>query len=201
MSGSLVGRALRPVVLLAAGMFVAQTTASVAAGPVSPNATQERSVSCQAMNFHTIDGQTGFRILDGTLLVRIDPNDNNQRNQGFFVCDPHLPDRALVTRVRFTLKDDSPYARLQYCGLDRSSLKPGSAGTFQTLAQVTTTGMTPTPGIVRKSDSSVAHATIDTTDWAYWLQCRIEFDGGLIGTESTGIYGADVIYQISSANG
>ncbi len=201
MSGSLVGRALRPVVLLVAGMFIAQTTVSVAAGPVSPNATQTRSVSCQGVNFHTIDPDTGYLVVQ-RLMTRADlVNPNNQPLAGFFVCDPQLPDRAVVTKVQFTLMDQSSVARLQYCGLDRSSLKKGSAGNFQTLAQVPTTGMADEPGVVRQTDSSIEHATIDNTDWAYWLQCRIEFQGSVDNSLSTGIYGADIIYSISSANG
>jgi hypothetical protein len=199
-SVSLVGRLVRPVVLLVAGMLIAQTTVSIAATSVSPNATQTRSVSCQAMNFHPIEAGTGFRIKGATLLTRWDAAPNTDDNAGFFACDPHPPDRAVVTKVRFTLKDITSAARVSYCGLNRSSLKPGSAGTFQTLAQVSTTGMAAAPGIVRKSDSSIAHATIDTTDWAYWLQCRIEFEAAS-GTDAAGIYGASIDYRISSTNG
>ncbi len=202
MSGSLVGRALRPVVLLVTGMFIAQTTVSVAAGAVSPNATQERSVSCAGANFHTLDPLTQLRLV-GRLMTRLDvvPADTNgEPTAGFFACDVSLPNKAEVTKVQFTLRDSSAQARLQYCGLDRSSLKKGSAGSFQTLAQVPTTGMADKPGTVRQTDSTIEHATVDNTEWVYWLQCRIELDG-LSTTPDAGIYGADVIYRISSANG
>ena len=202
MSGSLVGRVIRPMVLLVVGTIIAQTTVSIAAAPApASGSTQTRSASCQAMNFHPIDRVTGFRIDGGTLLYRWETTTNTETNAGSFVCDPQLPHRAVVTKVQFTLKDDSENARLQYCGLFRSSLRAGSAGTYQALAQVSTTGMTERPGIVRQSDSIITHATVDTTDWAYWLQCRIEFLGFLIGTGDVGIYGAEVTYTISSANG
>ena len=46
------------------------------------------------------------------------------------------------------------------------------------------------------STSSISHATIDNADYAYWLQCQFTDNIHWLG-----IYGADVIYAISAANG
>jgi hypothetical protein len=112
------------------------------------------------------------------------------------LCDPGLPNRAVVTTVQFTLRD-SASGDIKFCGLLRSGLAPQSATSYQVLASVPATPLgDPDPGTVRKTDTSIDFATIDNARFGYWLQCRLGGDGGDLG-----IYGASVTYQISAANG
>lgn len=70
------------------------------------------------------------------------------------------------------------------------------------MAVVEPTGMSATPGTVRRSTSAISNATIDDASFAYWLQCQIIFGSGLTNTAGhNGIIGADVTYRISSTNG
>jgi hypothetical protein len=70
--------------------------------------------------------------------------------------------------------------------------------TYQTLASVAPTGLTERPGEVRRSTSAISYATVDDTKYSYWLQCHLD-----VRTSSYkhGIFGADVVYQISATNG
>ncbi len=122
------------------------------------------------------------------------------------MCDPGLPNRALVTKVQFTVSDTSVNWDIRNCGLFRTGLTPSTAGTVQELALVSPTGLAATPGTVRKTDSSIKHAIVDNTSWAYELQCQIDylFNPDLpppSSSKTSGIFGADVIYSISSTNG
>jgi hypothetical protein len=195
MSGSLFLRTLRGATLFAAGMLVAGTSISVAA-PVRPAATQTRVSSCSGLNFHPIDSRTVYRWA-GRMLWRA-----GQGGDGWFLCDANLPNKAVVTRVRFTVKDGHDLQSLQYCALVRASLASASA-TPQALGVVSPTGMAAEPGTVRKSDTSISHATIDNSTYSYWLQCQILWDDRLIapGDAYAAIVGADVTYTISSTNG
>ncbi len=99
-----------------------------------------------------------------------------------------------MTKVGFTLRDASIDYQVHGCGLVRSGLTIATATSFQQLATVPDTNGA--PGIVRLADTSIQFATIDNTRFGYWLECAIAGDN-----PSVGIYGADVIYTISAANG
>jgi hypothetical protein len=190
---SMFTRVLRPVTLLVAGMLLAQATLSVAA-PTTAATTYTRAVSCAGLDFHPIDSRTQYRW-EGRLLYR-----TTQGGDGWFLCDPNLPNKAKVTRVRFTVKDSTDLQSVTYCALSRGSL--ATSGSVDVMADITGTGMAATPGVVRRSDTTISHATIDQTKYAYWLQCQIVWHPSLSSTAANaGIIGADVTYTISSTNG
>lgn len=144
-----------------------------------------RAVSSHGYDFAPldVDGSTSAHH-DGTM--RFGP--------GYFVCDPGLPHRAVVTKVQFTVRDEVFDSEIT-CGLFRSDLTVAGAGTYEALATVPGSGVGDEPNTVRLSTTLIAFPTIDNTKYAYWLQCHIPVDGAL------GVYGATVTYTITSANG
>jgi hypothetical protein len=191
---SFVGRLLRPVALLAAALFVSHASLSVAA-PATAATTLTRTTSCAAMNFHPVDSDTEFGFRRGQLLRYF------TSGSGYFLCDPGLPNKATVTRVRFTVVDKIEVAEVRYCALVRKSLAASAYdGEPQVMAQTSGTGVSSKPGAVRQTDSSISRATIDETSYGYWLQCQIYFPSST-STDGVGIIGADVTYTISSTNG
>lgn len=196
MSRSVVGRIAQSASLFIAGLLAASALSSNAvAAPASVASTLTRTTSCAAMNFYAVDTDTDFGFRKG---VRVRYFENGS---GYFLCDPNLPNKATVTKVRFTVVDGSDVAEMRYCALVRKSLSPGAfADDPQVLAEVRTTGMSAKPGAVRLTDSTISRATIDESTYGYWLQCQINFlDSN--STDGAGIIGADVTYKISSANG
>ena len=191
-------RAWRVVLLVAtvSAISVLATSAVLsaprAASASSPAATsQTRSVSCHAFEFLPVDSATqgdyfnSKRIRAGT------------SGSGFFVCDPKLPTRAVVTKVQFSIWDGSGSSEIKYCGLYRSGLGGATvAETIIELAAVPPTGLSQAPGFARLTDTSIQNPTIDNSKYAYWLQCNIPQAG-----QSLGLYGADVVYTITAANG
>lgn len=191
-------RILRPVLTLVVGAaFGATLLAPVSARYTSPSAgsqavmatTYTRSASCAGLNWYPTDSQTGYTN-DGPLRV----STTLSSGKGVFRCDPGLPNRAVVTKVQFTLRDADLDYRVHGCGLVRSGLTIATATSFEQLATVPDTFGA--PGIVRPSDSTIEFGTIDNARFGYWLECVIAGDD-----PSVGIYGADVIYTISSTNG
>jgi hypothetical protein len=199
---SLFGRVLRPVVLLVAGMLVAHATLSITTSPTAAATTQTRVASCSGLNFHPIDDRTEYAWKGAALFRRSGEGD------GWFVCDPGLPHRSVVTKVRFTVRDTFSGVSVQGCALRRTSL--GNTGTgdatigaSQTLGTVPATGLDALPGTVRLSDPSISRATIDNAGYSYFLGCQIyAASPDFFATEPHGaIIGADVTYRISSTNG
>ena len=120
---------------------------------------------------------------------------------GYFLCDPALPNKAVVTKVQFTLIDQSAFAEVRFCALFRSPLATGlSDDEPQLMAQVPATGTDFNSGLVRKGTTAISNAAIDNSRWAYWLQCQISFPDGSV-SDRAGIAGVSVTYTISSANG
>ena len=154
---------------------------------VEPSAMQTRAVSCSGYNFMPLE--------DGIAYDYAAARRTSGGSQ-YFVCDPQLPHRAVVTKVRFTLYDATPYGEVRDCALVRSHLSALRAHTVQTLASVPSTGID-APGAVRLVDTTIDFATVDNTKYAYWLQCYIYAAGAWY----EGIYGADVTYTIDSQNG
>lgn len=196
MSQSFLGRALRPAILLAAGILIGQGAFAIAA-PATPAATtQTRIASCSGFDLHPIDNRT-TEAWDGRVKYR-----RNKDDDGWFMCNPTLPHRAGVTKVLFTVKDGDNNIDLQYCGPMRIPLT--TTGEARAVGMATSgTGMANEPGILRASTTAITFATVDNGLFAYTLQCHIVFGYQLveIGGGYAGIIGADVTYRISSTNG
>ena len=182
------------LVLLGAALgatLIAPVSARVS-GPtaVEPTAIQTRAVSCMSYNFQPLD--------KGTTASEWGFDGNLRFGAGWFGCDPGLPHRAVVTRVRFLVRDASAVDSLFFCQLFRFGLTTATATVAQQLAEVPHTGSAETPGTVRLSDTSITNATVDNLKFSYRLQCLIDERTGPV---DTGIYGADVTYTIDSTNG
>lgn len=198
MSRSLLGRVGRTATVFVAGLLAASAlTGSVAAAPATVASTLTRTTSCAGMNFHPIDSRTDFRWDERTLWRRTNAGD------GWFFCDPGLPNKATVTKVGFTVDDQLTEAEVRFCALVRINLASGASATPVAMAVLASTGMEERPGVVRQTLGSISHAVIDESKYAYWLQCQINFDLTLDGmaAEYAGIIGATVTYRISSTNG
>jgi len=114
----------------------------------------------------------------------------------YFRCNAALQNGAIVTKVQFTVAqvyfDDSIT-----CNLTRTGL----AATTNYNDHVAMAGPLTTSGFVapyvaqRLSTSTITDATINNASYAYWLECGLTFD------PNSGIFGADVIYKISSTKG
>ena len=174
------------------GAVVAGPTVAAVRGPGSQLATtQTRSASCSGLDFHPIDSATGYGYFPGSTEIYL----TDLEGSDFLVCDPNLPQGAVVQKVQFTVMDsDAGVAR--YCGLDRSGLAASTASTVEQIALVPDSDSHAAGGVARLSSSSISHATVDNTNHAYWLQCQLTDN-----THWLGIYGADVIFTISSTNG
>jgi hypothetical protein len=114
---------------------------------------------------------------------------------GFMTCDPGLPNRALVTKVQFTVFDDDINASVRYCALVRVALGVTTAGNYVVMAEVPSTGNAETPGLVRPSATLIADPMVDHKRFGYFLQCQLD------GFAPVGLYGANVIYTISAVDG
>jgi hypothetical protein len=190
-SGVLRRALLLPTVSIASAFAAVVVTGSFAATAASSaTAAQTRSVSCHAFDFSPVDTATGS---DYALTKRYR---TGTEGSGFFVCDPGLPHRAVVTKVQFSIWDGSGSSQVQYCGLYRSGLAESSSETVQELAAVPATGIAQAPGFARLTDTSIQNATVNNNSFAYWLQCNLGQAG-----QSLGLYGADVFYTITATNG
>ena len=180
----------RPTLFVAAGLAIGVLLAPSFGGGDGAQAvtTYTRAVSCQGLNWEPI---RHFQKPDevGTRRTSIDT--------GYYVCRVDLPHKAVVTRVRFTLYDLSASGNVNECALVRAGLETATADTAQLMAAVGTT-VTGPPGIQRLSDTSISYATVDNMKYAYYLQCQIVAAGSGV---TEGIYGADITYKITAANG
>jgi hypothetical protein len=191
------GRALRPALMVVLGAVIgAAATPAIAAFhvPVATTA-QSRSLSCQGRNFHPLD-DTVTHMMYGNAAVQT----LSASSSAFpFVCEVNLPNKALVTKVQFTaIAKSLTSATLDQCGLFRSGLATTAAETTEPLGVLAT--ISSNAGLVRRTTTTIAHATIDSTNYAYWLQCVIGPSTNR-SHDIVGIYGADVMYSISAANG
>jgi hypothetical protein len=183
-------------VAVSAGLVVAPTFAGCADRAVAQSV-QTRAVSCAGFDFHPLDSRTAYGWKDGVRYR------TEVAGDGWFVCAAHLPHRAVVKQLRFTIRDIAEEIALEYCALVRTSLIPD--GSIQVLAMVDGTSLAAKPGNIRRSDNSINFATVDDVNYAYSLQCQIQFDPSVSsvgpGTPYGGIIGASVTYTISAANG
>jgi hypothetical protein len=182
------------VLLVAAALSLA--TAAALGGPFAARAgsragtLQARSASCNAFEFRPIDTATGADFF-GAKRIRA-----GTQGSGFFTCDPGLPDRAVVTKVQFSIWDGSGSSQVKYCGLYRSGLGESTSDVIQELAAMGPTGIAEAPGFARLTDTSIQNATVNTRSFVYWLQCNLEQAG-----QSLGLFGGNVVYTITAANG
>jgi hypothetical protein len=178
-------------------MLLAQVVGGAAiASPSTPQATvQTRAVSCNGLNFHPIESATSYTWSDAAIIR------NNLPGDGFFVCDVALPHRATVTKVRFTVYDDSDRYGVRYCGLVRRASDPRRiAEGAQDVAGAPETGAAARPRTVRLTATPVSgRAVVDNLKYSYYLQCQFEFDTN--SKYLLRLYSGDVTYTISSTNG
>ena len=184
----------RPTFFLAAGIAIGALLApTFDGGEAQAVTTYTRTTSCSALGgFHPIDSNTKYAYAATTRLYYVGVGSS------FFLCDPGLPNKAVVTKVRFTIFDNSVNGEVRNCALVRSGLTPTTAESLQVLASVPATGVPFYSGgpPLRPSDTSISYATIDNANFAYWLQCEFSEN-----TSALGLYGADVTYKITAANG
>ncbi len=196
MSMSPISRRLRPAILLAGGILLGQGALTIAA-PNAPAATrQTRVASCAGYDFHPIDNRTQ-EAWKGRVKYR-----RTSDGDGWFLCNANLPNRALVTKVRFTLMDDDDLQEVKYCGLIRTPLATTGATKVLALAG-SGTGVPEKPGVKRYSTTEIENPTVANAAYAYSFQCAILIHPSRPqpGEAAAGIIGADVTYTISSANG
>jgi hypothetical protein len=193
-------RVRRPQVALVAiatlmALLVPAAVDVAASGSPTPLATvYTRSASCAGVNFYPQRSDTGYTTV-GTARFRTDAVGN-----GYFMCNPGLPTGAVVTKVQFTRQAPPPGASAtKNCGLQRVGLTTSTATHAEVMARVPGSEEITHHGLVRQTDSSIAHATVDNSRYAYYLQCQLIADPSFL--PSAGIYGANVIYTISASKG
>jgi hypothetical protein len=189
-SGALRRAVLLTSVSIASAIAAVVATTPFAATAASSAAAQSRSVSCHAFGFTPVDTATGSDYASSKRYR------TGTDGSGFFVCNPGLPNRAVVTKVQFSIWDGSGSSEVKFCGLYRSGLVESSSETIQELAALDPTGIAQAPGFARLTDTSIQNATVNTNNYAYWLQCNLAQAG-----QSLGLYGADVVYTITAENG
>jgi hypothetical protein len=184
------GPVLKAGLLVAVGALIAVQFGGATAHGATMLA---RSASCTGLNFHPIDSSTTYSYYHSE-LVRTTSN-----GDGWFYCNLELPNNAVVTKVQFTLEDGNAAGAVRYCGLFRNDLDSAHVAEYQPVAQIPSTGDNAAPHTVRLSTQHITNGRINNSRYAYWAQCQI--DTHPFYDKDLGIYGMDVIYTISSANG
>jgi hypothetical protein len=169
------------VIVLAALLGVALVLPAVSQGATY----YTRSVSCPGVLFFPSDSTTTYGN-DGALRVR-----TSTAGDGYFRCDPGLPNGAIVKQVQFTVSVYNLTGEVANCALTRQGLQTTTVAEIDHLASLPD----PSTGNSRLSTTTISFATIDNTRWAYWLECGLNGDG-----YEAGIIGADVIYKINATN-
>lgn len=188
-------RLIRPAILLAAGVVLGQGALAIAARTSPQATTQTRTASCAGLDFQPLESRSEHSW-DGRWRYQ-----TSFKGNGWYFCAAHLPDRAVVTKVSFTLRDVTDAESIKWCSLVRSSLVAAD-NRIEAMATVPETGMAARPGNVRRTDSTVTSSTIDNTKWAYSYQCQIVYGPIEQTTDAqAGIGGASATYRISSVNG
>jgi hypothetical protein len=162
----------------------------IGVGQVEAATQQTRSASCSAFDFVPLDSATQADFFNAKRIRA------GTGGSGFFVCDPGLPSKAVVTKVQISIWDGSGSSEVKFCGLYRSGLESSTQDIVQEMAAMGPTGISEAGGFARLTDTSIQNATIDNTRFSYWIQCNLTQAG-----QSLGLFGADVIYTISATNG
>src|SRR5437016_2440343 len=114
---------LRPVLLMVVGALLMASLAVAAAfvlrgGTTTAATLYTRSSSCGANDFFPALSTDYYTLSpDDGVVIRGAPSNPTE-----FVCDPGLPNGGNVTRVDFTIRDNSTSGSVTKCGLYRSSL-------------------------------------------------------------------------------
>ncbi len=175
----------RPTFFLALGIAIGALLAPAFGSDAAQGVTTyTRAVSCHGTSFLPLSSDS--YSVQGARRVTL--------SDGVFACDAALPHKAVVTRVRFTLFDNST-GSVHDCFLLRTGLDPAKAQAFDVLASVPETSNS--INAQRLADTSIAFATIDNMQFVYRLQCFITAGGA----EEEGIFGADITYKITASNG
>lgn len=175
----------RPTFFLAGGIAIGALLApSFGGGGAQAVTTYTRALSCPGLAFQPLTSSQ-----DSINYVSL------REGGGYFVCGVDVPNKAVVTRVRFTLFD-SGAADVRNCALVRVPLTTDLADNFEVMVAVPTTS---TIGKERLSDTTISAATIDNMNFSYFLQCQITVSNNILTAQ--GIYGADITFKITAANG
>lgn len=183
---------------LIAGSLVVSFALLVHDGRTRAATVYTRSVSCGANDFFPTFNTSYYTLTpdDGVVFRGADSNPTE------FVCNPQLPNGAKVTRVDFTIRDASTSGSVSKCGLYRASLAAVTAGAAQAMAHVADTTDAGAPGTVRRSTTAIANASVQNANYTYLMRCQVDLAGiPISGLPDIGIFGADVIYAITPANG
>ena len=105
---------------------------------------QTRTTSCMGLDFQPIDSRTDYSW-DGRWRYR-----TTNQPDGWFYCPADLPDRAVIKKVSFTLRDISVNQSIRFCSLARASLLAACSSATQPAG-----GATP----AARSSSGVRRAT------------------------------------------
>jgi hypothetical protein len=184
-------------VIVAASAFLIGT---VLRGEAARAATvYTRSVSCGANDFFPAISTDYYTYSpdDGT-VVRAAPSNPTE-----FVCNPRLPNGAVVRRVEFTIHDHDSSGAVTKCGLYRSSLAAADAGSVDTVAVVADTSAAGIPGTIRRSTTVIQNGNVQNASFAYLMRCQLDEAGGipLTGLPKIAIFGSDVVYTITADKG
>lgn len=140
--------------------------------------TLTRYWSCPGGGFHpTADGATWG--VSGALRI----------GNGTFRCSASIPHNATVTSVSFHLRDSAGNSAGP-CEFSRSS----ATGTVTNLADVAVTSGTPNDTTL--TDGSITSPVVDKSLFTYWAECDISGNAA-----DAGVYGVNVTYTITAANG
>lgn len=170
---------------LAIGALFGGSVVSVA----SPQAAviYTRTASCGGLNFYIASDSEPFGE-DGIM----------RKANGEVRCNAALPNGANVTKVSFTVYDNTVSGQLSGCALVRTNLVPATTNpnSYDNMTDYMLTDVVPAPGLIRLTDTSISFPTINNARFGYYLQCSItELSNAL------GLYGATVTYTISSTLG
>jgi hypothetical protein len=165
---------------------------------VTPAASQVRATSCSAYDFHPVDSDTWYGYVGVMLYHKVTSDPASQNGSGFFICNPNLPQSAVVTKVQFTVYDDFNGDQVRFCQLDRMPLGRSASG-YQAMASVPGTGNSRTPARVRLTDTTISYPIVNNAAYGYWLQCQVTAEEHK--DQFTAIFGANVVYAIDPAKG
>jgi hypothetical protein len=108
---------------------------------------------------------------------------------GTLRCSASIPHNATVTSVSFHVRD-AVATELGPCKLSRAS----STGAVVDMADAgSTSGM---PGNTTLTDTTITNPVVDKSAFTYWAQCDLSANSADLG-----IYGVNVTYLITAANG
>ena len=166
----------------AALLLVPQAGRVTDAQSVTPTALHTGTVSCGTTGFVPDDSGSGYTIGSGHWMYWTGGGSSH------FACPVTLPNKAVVTKVQFTVADFDATRQMSGCRLARRSLSASTAADIDVLAAVHATGISAQPGSVRLTDSTIHHATVNNTGYWYTLECVVGFGA------QVGLYGASITY-------